>query len=213
MILVMFYFLHTGEICIKTPVMKILIIYGTTEGQTRKVADFLKTAFEAHSHTVTLCDATAAPPSPVGFDVVIIGASMHMERYQDSVLHYIREHHAALNTSTSAFYSVSLTAAADDQASWGEIGVITDHFLKAGGWQPKVIEFVAGALRYAMYDFFKKFIMRQIAARNDPDAAKGMDKEYTNWEALSLFAARMERLAASAPVTVCAEESDFEAVC
>jgi menaquinone-dependent protoporphyrinogen oxidase len=54
--------------------MKILIIYGTTEGQSRNVATFLKTRFERHHHYVLLKDANDSPPSPAGFDAVLIGA-------------------------------------------------------------------------------------------------------------------------------------------
>ncbi len=193
--------------------MNILIIYGTTEGQTRKVADFMQNEFESLGHQVTMSDANASPPAPVGFDAVIIGASMHMERYQESVLYYVREHHAALNKTPSFFYSVSLTAASDDAASWHELRHITERFLVACKWRPALVEYVAGALRFTKYDFFKKFILRQIARRADPAAVAGEDKEYTNWDALKLFGVKVAQLAAAAPVTVRPEESDFEAVC
>lgn len=197
----------------KTTPMNILIIYGTTEGQTRKVAGFLQKEFESLNHKVTLSDANATPPAPTGYDVVIIGASMHMERYQEPVLYYVREHHAALNRTTSAFYSVSLTAASDEEISWQELRRITEHFIAAGHWHPAVVEYVAGALRFTKYDFFKKFILRQIAKRADPSAEAGEDKEYTNWETLKLFVTKVLKVAAEAPVTVRPEESDFEAVC
>ncbi|MBS1684387.1 MAG: hypothetical protein JSS76_06515 [Bacteroidetes bacterium] len=193
--------------------MNILIIYGTTEGQSRKVAEFLQKEFESLHHKVTLSDANGTPPSPSGYDAVIIGASMHMERYQEPVLYYVREHHAALNKTTSAFYSVSLTAASDDETSWQELRHITEHFLTAGHWHPAVVEYVAGALRFTKYDFFKKFILRQIARRADPHSVSGEDKEYTNWDTLKLFVTKVVQRAAAAPVTVRPEESDFEAVC
>lgn len=193
--------------------MNILIIYGTTEGQTRKVAGFLQKEFESLDHKVTMSDANSAPPAPDGYDIVIIGASMHMERYQEPVLYYVREHHAVLNKITSAFYSVSLTAASDDEASWQELRQITEHFLAAARWKPRAVEYVAGALRFTRYDFFKKFILRQIAKRADPSATSGEDKEYTNWDALKLFCQKVTQLSASAPVSVRPEESDYEAVC
>ena len=40
--------------------MKILIVYGTTEGQTRKIADFVANRFKQQSEYVTLTDATDA---------------------------------------------------------------------------------------------------------------------------------------------------------
>ncbi len=52
--------------------MKVLIVYGTTEGQTRKIASFLKDETEKLGHQVTLTDSTNNPPLPVGYDVVLI---------------------------------------------------------------------------------------------------------------------------------------------
>ncbi len=70
--------------------MKVLIIYGSTEGQTRKIAGYLKEEAVKLGHEVSLADATDNPPKPVGFDLVLIGASVHMHKYQTAVVHYIK---------------------------------------------------------------------------------------------------------------------------
>jgi menaquinone-dependent protoporphyrinogen oxidase len=60
--------------------MNILLIYGTTEGQTRKIAEFIKPELEKAGHVVTLCDATNQPLGPEGFDAVFIAGSLHTGR-------------------------------------------------------------------------------------------------------------------------------------
>src|ERR1700758_1606045 len=119
--------------------MKVLIVYGTTEGQTRKIAAFLKDEAENLGHQVTLADSTSTPPLPTGYDVVLIGASLHAHKYQSSVFHYIKNNAVALNELKSGFFSVSLTAAGDDSESWKELEVITTNLLKDTGWNPKYI--------------------------------------------------------------------------
>jgi menaquinone-dependent protoporphyrinogen oxidase len=42
----------------------------------------------------------------------------------------------------------------------------------------------AGRLRFTQYDFLKSWAMRWIAAKKDPQAGKGGDTEYTDWDAL-----------------------------
>ena len=170
--------------------MKILIVYGTTEGQTRKVATFLKDEAEKLGHQVTMADTTQNPPAPVGFDVVLIGASLHMHKYQSAVFHYVKNNAEALNKLTSAFFSVCLSIMADDKTV-EELHEITATFLTDTGWVPVDIEQVAGALLYTKYDFFKKLIMRMIAKKEGHETNTSEDYEYTDWAQVKAFLNRM----------------------
>lgn len=169
--------------------MKVLIVYGTTEGQTRKVANFLGDEAEKLGHTVVVSDATSHPPEPHQYDVVLVGASMHMHKYQSSVYHYIKKNAGALNKTKSAFFSVSLSALSEghDKESWDELHQITNTLMTDTDWNPREIEYVAGALLYTKYDFFKRFIMRAIAKRGGGDVDTTHDHEYTHWKKVKAF--------------------------
>lgn len=171
--------------------MKVLIVYGTTEGQTRKIATFLKEETEKLGHQITLSDSTNNPPAPEGYDVVLIGASLHMHKYQSSVTHYIKKNVEVLNRKKCGFFSVSLTAAGDDAESWKELGEITTAFINETGWNPLHLEQMAGALLYTKYDFFKKFIMRMIAKNSGGNTDTSDDYEYTNWIKVKAFLQKM----------------------
>ena len=101
--------------------MKLLIVYGTTEGHTGKVSNFLKEEAGKLGHQVELCNASDDPPSPQGYDLVLIGGSVHQGKYQSTIKHYVKEHHQSLNQVTSAFFSVSLAAVSTDEESWKEL--------------------------------------------------------------------------------------------
>ncbi|MCW3127273.1 MAG: hemG [Bacteroidetes bacterium] len=167
--------------------MKLLIVYGTTEGQTRKIAEFLKSEAQKTGTEATLCDATTEQADPDHYDAVILASSIHMGRYQASISHYIRNYVDVLNNKPSAFLSISLTAAGNDPDSWMELMDITNKFLSWSGWKPSMVEQVAGALRFVRYDFFKAFIMRQIAKKAGEHVSGKEDKEYTDWTKLSVF--------------------------
>lgn len=162
--------------------MKVLILYGTTEGQTRKVAQYLAEQSAQHGHIVSLYEANDNPPDVEGFEVVIVCASVHVGRYQSGVAHYVKHHAAKLNAIKTAFVSVSLTAASEDEASWIDLNHITETFLHYVGWNPSLVEQVAGALRYTQYDFFKKFTLRMIARRAGGSTDTSHDTEYTDWK-------------------------------
>lgn len=173
--------------------MKLLIVYGTTEGQTRKICEFLRDKAKENGHEVSVFDSTGPDLHPEGFDAVIVGASLHAEKYQSSVRHYVQKHHEDLNTIPSAFLSVSLTAAHDEPESWKELKEITDNFLEKTGWEPTYVEQVAGALRYTEYNFLKKFIMRMIAQKSGDSTDTSKDHEYTDWDQVERVLKRLER--------------------
>lgn len=178
--------------------MKLLIVYGTTEGHTRKICEFLRDKAQELGHKVSIVDSTDAELHPKGFEAAIIGASVHTNKYQSSIKHYVQKHAEHLNTLPSIFMSVSLTAAHDEPESWEELNRITQEFLNETGWNPTFIEQVAGALRYTKYNFFKKFIMRMIAQKTGDSTDTSKDHEYTDWDQVERMITRLERAIANA---------------
>ncbi len=174
--------------------MKLLIVYGTTEGHTRKISEFLKEEAEKSGHKVEMFDATLSPPSPRGYHTAIIAGSIHAGNYQTSIQHYAREYHEILNNMKSAFLSVSLVAASQDEESWKELKEHTNTFLSLTGWTPDHIEQVAGALLYTKYDFFKRFIMRLISKRSGGDIDTTRDYEYTDWDQVKGILKKLEEM-------------------
>ena len=178
--------------------MKLLIIYGTVEGQTRKIVKVLQREAKLKNHTVSLNDASGAHLSPFGFDAVIIASSLHNGKYQASVEHYVEEHAKLLNNIVGAFVSVSLTAAYEEPEGWKELEDITKDFLNRTGWHPTFIDQVAGALRYSKYNYFKKFIMRNIAQKNEAQTDTSEDYEYTDWGQVTRILTKLEEAVSEA---------------
>lgn len=173
--------------------MKLLIVYGTTEGQTRKICEYLRDKAVEDGHEVTLLDSTVPDIDPAGFDAVLVGASLHAEKYQSSVKHFVQEHHQMLNKMPTSFLSVSLAAIHDDPQYQKELEDITAKFLEKIGWNPTFVEQVAGALRYTKYSFWKKFIMRMIAQKSGGNTDTSHDVEYTDWNQVKWFLGQLEK--------------------
>jgi menaquinone-dependent protoporphyrinogen oxidase len=167
--------------------MKILIVYGTTEGQTRKISRFMEAILKDGGHEVTVADASETPPSPSAYDAVIIGASVHIHKYQSAVLHYINRHVEALNKRPCAFFSVCLAIASDFEEEHKEAKKITTDFLERVGWKPLMVTQIAGALKYTQYGFFTRLIMKKIAKREGRTTDTSKDHEYTDWNAIREF--------------------------
>lgn len=164
--------------------MKTLILYATTEGQTRKIARYMAEVLEENQHEVDVCDVTDNPPSPAAYDAIFIGASIHAGKYQEPVKHYIKENVEALNKKNSSFFSVCLAVASADEEDMQEVNQIVDHFVKGIAWQPKHVMHVAGALKYTQYNWLIKLVMKNIAKKQGGSVDTQHDHEYTDWEQL-----------------------------
>lgn len=167
--------------------MKILIVYGTTEGQTRKIARFMEDVLQQAGHAVSIADAADDPPSPQEFDAVIVGASIHIQKYQSAVEHYIRKNSEILNKKKSAFFSVCMAIASGIEEEQQAARKIAGDFLMHTGWKPSRHTTLAGALKYTQYDFFKRLIMKMIAKKEGGSTDTSRDHEYTNWEEVKKF--------------------------
>ncbi|MCE9523777.1 MAG: protoporphyrinogen oxidase [Alphaproteobacteria bacterium] len=168
--------------------MNILVLYGTTEGQTRKVCAFIAERLRAKGDVVTVVNA-AAPGAPFDlrdFQAAIVAASIHVGQYQSAVVEFARVHHASLNHMPSAFVSVSLSMVDSDAEELLSLATITENFKAYTGWTNAEIHHVAGALRVGAYDFFKRWVMRLVAWEKKLKLEPGKDLELTDWEALAV---------------------------
>jgi menaquinone-dependent protoporphyrinogen oxidase len=169
----------------------VLILFGTTEGQTRKIAEALAAVLRRVRLGVDVVDAAAAANvRPTAYRAVIVAASVHAGRYQRQVRRWVRANATTLAMRPTAFVSVCLavlnrTAAVDEH-----LDAILRAFFTATGWTPDESKIVAGALPYTQYSWWKRWLMVRIVRRNQGDADTSRDYEYTDWADLEAFALR-----------------------
>lgn len=169
--------------------MKLLIVYGTTEGQTRKIVQFMRDRLSTSGHQVTLVEAIE-PPANLNlraYDGIIVSGSVHVGKYQTGIEEFVRAHAASLATMQSAFVSVSLAAAGHDDEDVHGLEKVVADFAHRTGWTPKVLHHVAGAFRYTQYDFFKRWALKYIAWRKGAPTDTSHDYELTDWDDLTQF--------------------------
>ena len=174
---------------------KILIVFGTTDGHTRKIADALAIAMHTRGVLVRVVEAGNPDISPAGNTAVIVAASVHGGRYQRAVRRWLREHAAELRDVPSAFVSVSLGVLQTDPAVHEQLRAIVERLCSATGWRPTLIKHVAGALPYTRYNIVKRLIMKRIASKAGGGTDTRRDYVYTDWRDLDTFAARFMRMA------------------
>ena len=180
---------------------RILVLYGTTEGHTAKVARFLGDTLRADGVSADVIDARTVCPSPDSYDAVIVAASVHARGYQRTVRRWVHDHARVLNDKPTAFVSVCLAVLQHEPKVERDLAAIVDRFLTSTGWRPAITKNVAGALAYSRYNWLKRWAMVRIVRKAGGDIDTSRDYEYTDWADLRAFAeefARSQRARAAA---------------
>jgi len=137
---------------------RVYIPYGTTEGKTAKIAEYIADVIRHHGHE--------AEPTQIGqvrngitggYDGVIVGAAIHMGKHDKHIVEFARKNRDLLERLPSAFFSVSLAVHGDAQEAEGYVR----RFEQETGWRPSRIACFAGALAYTQYGFVKRHVIEE----------------------------------------------------
>jgi menaquinone-dependent protoporphyrinogen oxidase len=166
---------------------KILIGYGTTEGQTARIADYLASVIRSRGFEAQSVDLKRSKDVPLDdCDAVIVGGSIHMGKHQQEVVDFVTKNRAVLERLPSAFFSVSLAASGDAANAEAYIA----NFEQQTGWHPTKVGLFGGSLLYRQYGFFKRWMMKRIV-RDKPGTLSldtSRNHEYTDWDQVKRFA-------------------------
>lgn len=167
---------------------RLLIEYGSTDGQTAKICYFLASELMRLGATVDLEEAGTGTADPAEYDGILVGASIHAGGYQKSVVTWARQHAMVLGSRPSVFMSVCLGILENNPKTRAELDRILDQFAHRSGWRPTHVKEVAGALKYTRYGWLKRRVMRYIAGKAGGSTDTSRDHEYTDWGDLRSFA-------------------------
>jgi len=163
--------------------MRILIVYGTTEGQTRKIAKFCAAHLSEAGHQTQLLDSLR-PMVDVevnAFDCVVLAGSVHKRQHQDSLTNFVIARREQLEKQPSLLISVSLSIAFEggDKEAQGYV----DKFTAYTRFKPTAQALVAGALKFDQYDYYMNQIVEFVVLQDRSKITE--DHEFTDWETLA----------------------------
>jgi menaquinone-dependent protoporphyrinogen oxidase len=173
---------------------KILIGYGTTEGQTARIAAHIAEVIRSHGIEAEARDLKQSKDAGLDrYDAVIVGGSIHMGEHEDYVVDFVRRNRLKLEGLPSAFFSVSLAAHGDTANAEAYLA----KFEQETGWQPAQVGLFGGALLYRQYSFLKRLMMKKIVSDKPGGLSTDTSRDhvYTDWDEVERFAeAFLERL-------------------
>jgi menaquinone-dependent protoporphyrinogen oxidase len=163
---------------------KILIAYGTTEGQTARIADQLAEVIRSRGLESDALNLNLSSGVSVDdYDAVVIGGSIHMGKHQEDVVEFVQKNRSDLDRLPSAFFSVSL-AANGDLAN-------AEAYVETSCNRPVGVpaRSVSSVVRCIGNTDFKRYMMKRIV-RDKPGMSTDTSPDYlyTDWDQVRRFA-------------------------
>ena len=164
--------------------MTLLIVYGTVEGPTRKIAEFVQEKLRGAGHDVSEFDTAqrTAPVSFEGVDKVILAASVHERRHPQTFEVFVGAHRKDLAACETLLISVSMSAAFEE--GLGEAREYLTEMEMRTEFKPDAELLVAGAIKTGSYDYFATQVIRHVVMRDREYDANHGEHEFTDWDAL-----------------------------
>ena len=173
------------------------VFYATTEGQTRRIADYLATSLRNLGLVGTAIEIGSAEAAVVDWarvKAVAVGASVHGGKHQRQAAAFVSRHLVRLNARPSVFFSVSLSIRSSIPREVDAARAVAEAFPREVGWEPRRVVCLAGRLAYLQYGWLKRFIMRRIAAKSGGPIDTSRDYEFTDWAEVRSVAADVARM-------------------
>jgi menaquinone-dependent protoporphyrinogen oxidase len=165
----------------------ILIIYATTDGQTRKISQRLQQVVEQHGHQVTVVPIEDASRLDLAsFDKIVIGASIRYGKHSPLITGFIEKNRALLESRPNAFFSVNVVARKAEK-NRPEANPYLQKFLRRISWHPRELAVFAGKIDYPSYRPIDRFMIRLIMWMTKGPTDPAAVIEFTDWQQVDSF--------------------------
>ena len=169
---------------------KILIVYSTTDGQTKKICEkIIKTGKKKQSIDILSID-DAIDLSIGEYRKIIIGASIRYGKHNPLVYEFVKVKRDELEKKSTAFFTVNVVARKKEKNT-PETNPYMKKFLELSGWKPDKLGVFAGKIDYPIYGFFDKQIIRLIMLITKGPTDTSQTYEFTDWDKVEQFSRKV----------------------
>lgn len=164
--------------------MKVVIVFASLEGQTRKIAHFAQNMLRNAGHEVALFDVA---DKTINIDLenadrIILAGSVHERRHPIALEIFLAAHRHVLEMRPTLLISVSLSAAFPEGLEEAEDYLV--EMMMRTRFTPSHRALIAGAVRTKKYDYFAQQVVRHVVLRGRDYDPKEKEHEFTDWSRL-----------------------------
>ena len=164
-----------------------LIIYSSTDGQTKLICDKIKKTIENNNQIEIISLKKINETNLLSYEQIIIGASIRYGKHHSDLYKFIKFNKKILEEKKNAFFSVNVVARKPEKNT-PQTNPYIKKFLKISDWQPDRLAVFAGKVDYPRYNFFDKHIIRFIMFMTKGPTNTLNSYEFTEWTKVEDFA-------------------------
>ena len=173
---------------------KLLVVYGTRYGSTEEIAQKIASIAENANISVSLIDLRKTQkkfwPSLEGFDGVIIGTGIRINRWVGQVKKFLVLRKEEINSFQGKIVFFTSSGLAFDKSKHDEsVAVITNPMQNIGVSIP-YYEIFGGKYdltESSRFNFFDKWVIKMVA-KDDPNIVFGETNDQRDWKQIEQFA-------------------------
>jgi menaquinone-dependent protoporphyrinogen oxidase len=180
-------------------VSRILLLYSSVYGQTLKISEFIQAEARAHGDEIVVRPLAQGAPDAGDFDALVVGSSIRHGKHHAEVMDFVRAQRELLDRMPSAFFSVSLIARKPTKQT-PETNQYVREFVAKSPWKPRLIGIFGGVLDYQRYRVFDRYAIRFIMTLTKGPTDLHTNVEFTDWDKVREFTAKLSALAAGRSV-------------
>lgn len=174
----------------RKPTMHIAILYESRHGQTKKIAQKIQDQMVKQSVTVSLarCRDKNARDLISKADALLFGSSIQMGKVDSHLIKLIRSSTSEINKKPNGLFLVSLANKTQTAESKEHVKTYFSAVTDSTGWKPGATLSCSGALPFTRYNFFIRFMLKQIGKKQGENYDTSKDYEYTDFTEVETFA-------------------------
>ena len=168
----------------------ILVLYGTVEGQTAKIANVISNVLLGDGFNVEVINADSTSNVDVSrYSGIVAGAPVHISRFPEGFTKLIGDSARDFSKLPTAFFSVCLGILQKDEPETEQAEKdIVMNFFTTTGWSPDTWSIFPGALAYSKYGFFRRHLLHLMLRMGGKNTDIHRDQEFTDWNQVRSFA-------------------------
>ncbi len=172
--------------------MKVAIIYSTMQGHTKKISHHIGNILNEKAYDVDYINLDNMQDFDISdYDKIIIGASIRYGKFRKNLFSFINKYTNELNSMPSFLFTVNLVARKANKDS-AETNVYTRKLLNKINWQPKDVAVFAGEVCWSKYSWWQTKIIQLIMVITKGPTDTSVDMEFTDWNNVTNFAAKID---------------------
>ncbi len=172
--------------------MKSLIVYSSTDGQTKKICEVIKENLLNKNQHKLISIEHISEINIEDYERIILGASIRYGKHNSKVINFVKQNIRILEKKKNVFFSVNVVARKEGKDK-PDTNPYVQKFIKKTKWKPKKLGVFAGKVDYPNYNFFNRQIIKLIMFITKGPTDTSKTYEFTNWNKVKNFAVEINQ--------------------